>query len=174
MIADIPQHMTKEKFTTDINAWSKNLLADLGHKKLIISRNSKSSTAFIHFWSVRDKFKFMEFIKRNEKDDDKYIPITNEKVFSLNEDDVSKPAVLHFQTPMTAMNQTIFKEARTYKKHKSIEGCWIMNGSVYIKKNQQKRGTRIDSVKQLHDIMNSIGTEVNAEEAGATAMDVSK
>ena len=172
MITDIPKHMTKEKFITDINVWTKNLLTDLGHRKLILTKNSKSGTAFIHFWNVREKYRFMDFVKRNEKQGEKYIPITNEKVFDLNEDDVNKPTILHFQTPMTEINQAIFKKARTYKKEKIIENCWIMNGSVFIKRNGQTRGTRIDSIKQLNDIMNSIGAELDAMEANASTMEI--
>jgi len=92
----------------------------------------------------------------------------------LNEDDVSKPTILHFQTPMTETNQAIFKKARTYKKEKIIESCWIMNGSVFIKRIGQTRGTRIDSIKQLNDIMSSIGAELDVTEANASTMDVSK
>lgn len=174
MITDISKQMTKENFVTDINTWSKNLLTELGHRKLILTKNSKSSTAFIHFWNVREKYRFMDFIKRNEKQGEKYIPITNEKVFNLKEDDISKPAILHFQTPMTEINQAIFKKARTYKKLKSIENCWIMNGSVFIKRSGQTRGTRIDSIEQLNDIMISIGAELDDAKAGDLRIDVSK
>ncbi|KAL7031405.1 hypothetical protein ACKWTF_007000 [Chironomus riparius] len=168
MIIDVPIHITNENFIANINDWSKNLLESLGYRKLTLIKNKAdgkrkaSNTAFLHFWSFKDKFRFMEFIKKHQKQDDKYVPITCEQVFKLAEDDISKASVLHFQTPMTKINQGIFKEARTYKKNKKIESCWMMNGSIYIKANgNNKKGIRIDSIEQLNLTMAGIRAEIS-------------
>lgn len=83
MITDVPLHITKDNFISNVNDWSKNLLKSLGYKKLAIIKSKKSSTAFIHFWNVKDKYRFMDHVRTHIKHDDKYIPITNEQIFIL-------------------------------------------------------------------------------------------
>ncbi|KAL7045128.1 hypothetical protein ACKWTF_002153 [Chironomus riparius] len=171
MITDIPTHITKENFVANINDWSKNLLENLGYKKLSLTQSKKSRNAFLHFWSIKDKFQFMEYIKNHQKKDEKYVPILNEQVFKLNEDDISKTNTIHFQTPMTKMNQEIFKEARTYKKEKKIESCWMMEGSIFIKKNPQAKGIRVDTIQHLKRVMNIVSTETS-QGSSSSIMDI--
>jgi hypothetical protein len=172
MITNISKQVTKESLIKDIDKWSGGLLNTLGHKRVVLSSKKKLSTAFIHFWSNKDKARFLDFIKNQEKKQDAYHPILNEIVFDLNEDDTAKPTILHFQTPMTQINQKIFKEARNYKKNKKIENCWMSNGSIYIKKVRQTKGTRIDSLQQLKDAVNFAYTETELmDEATATSLE---
>ena len=114
----------------------------------------------------------MNFVMSNQKQEDKYFPITCEQVFDLPEDDISRTSVLHFQTPMTKSNQAIYKEARVHKKNKEIENCWLMNGSIYIKRiGHAKEALRIDNIDQLKDVMKSIKANV-IQVSSSTAMDV--
>lgn len=170
MITDIPMHINKENFIANLNDWSKQLLETLGYKKLILSKSSKKHIAFIHFWSYKDKFQFMQYVKCHQKQDDKYTPILNEQVFKLNDDDVCRATALHFQTPLTKVNQGILKEARIYKKDKKIESCWMMEGSIFIKKNGRSKVERIDTIQQLRQVM--LNHVVNKNASGYSVMDV--
>ena len=162
MVTDIPKSITKEKFIADVDIWTKGLLSELGYKKLILSQNAKSAIAFIHLWSIKDKHRFMDFVRTREKSKDgRYTAITNSMVFQLNEDDTSNPKIVNFRTPMTEQNREIFNQARKMKKqNENIERCWMSNGSILIKMKGQVKHTKLDDIQQLEDIKNSLHMEL--------------
>jgi len=162
LMLNLPPTITKEKLTESINSWTGNLIKNHSIKRINLVAKSNKKSAFIHFTTVTDKQLFMDFVKAKKKDGNgQYIPIINEQVFQLEDNDTSKANVIEFQTLMTQTNKQIFDAIRNAKKTNSnIEKTWISNGSVFLKMKNQTKSIRIDTLQHFNNISSSMAMEI--------------
>ncbi|CAG9799289.1 unnamed protein product [Chironomus riparius] len=156
-MVNIASTIKEEKFLEDMNKWSNNII-----KETLMSHNFssnakyKSKSAHLHFNTMNDKKKFLNFLKTKQRDvNKKYIPILNENIFTLQDSDVNRANAIEFRTPMTSINRELFNKARNAKKkNPSIEGVWISNGTMRIR-IKDKKPVQINDIEQLTDLFSS-------------------
>lgn len=160
IMMNLPPSISNEKLIESINNWTGNITKKESINKVnIISKNNKSS-AFIHFSTTTDKQFFMNFVKTKKKIGENYVPILNEQIFELADDDTTRANAVEFSPIMTEKNNRITKAIRDAKKKNSnIERSWLSNGSVFLKLKNQQKAIRIDTIQKLDNINSSIAME---------------
>lgn len=164
MVTNLPLSINKEKFLEDINKWSNNMLSAPKLSKTIINTYKNSSkTAFIHFHNVGDKTIFMQYVNSKQHvHSNTFSPITNEMIFSLSEDDISRAKVVDFRTPLTDINKQIQAAALKMKKEKKcIQSIKLVNGSIQIRLKGNSKPMFIHSTEQLDNISTTNATQQN-------------
>lgn len=161
VMVNIANSVDEKRFIECLHKWTDNLMkSSLESVKLISDGKSKSKTAFMKFTSLNQKKIFLDFIKKQQKRQQNFIPILNEDIFELSESDVNRADVIEFRTPMTNRNREIFKAARDAKKiNKNIEGVWISKGAVHMRIKNVKTPQQLNSIEQIKDILASVAVE---------------
>jgi hypothetical protein len=155
---DLSIDLKQDQFLQDMKSWAGDLFNNsavrwINYKKF----KDKSNTAYIHFWSPADKQKFMAFVRSKQFDqNNKYVPLTNECIFNLKEDDINRPNAINFRTPLTQSTRELVNEGRKLVKKKIIDKCTLMNGYVYIKLKSQSKMILIESVERLAAMTESL------------------
>lgn len=159
-IHNIPNHLSAQQCQEALAKWSNGVFdpAKVLRFTLPLTRKKDSKIAFIHFASTADKIIFMKFITAKHKDSSgAHVPILNEQLFQLKEDDTKRGIELNFRTPMTSLNQEIFmwlrKEGR--RIHPDIK-VWISSkGTVHSRLSQAAQAKPIFSIEQAKDFVDA-------------------
>lgn len=154
ILVNVSSSINEQNFQRDMNKWTSDVTKDtIANFKLFKSKGSQ--TAVIDFATMLSKKKFLEFIKSKQKDQQqKYIPILNEHIFDMAEDDATRANVIEIRTAMTKVNRELFNKAREERKlNKDIEGIWIANGSVNIRIKNVKKPYQLTSIDHLDELL---------------------
>jgi hypothetical protein len=164
-MVNIAPTVKEDKFMEDMNRWCNNMLKEtlLSHS-FSSNEKYKSKSAHLHFNTMNDKKKFLNFLKTKQRDaNNKFIPVLNENIFTLQDSDVNRANAIEFRTPMTSINREIFNKARkAKKKNAAIEGVWISNGIVKIRL-KNKKPVQIIDIEHLNNIFSSNNIQLPME-----------
>jgi hypothetical protein len=154
IMVNIASSINDQQFLRDLNKWTSNITKDsMANYKLFKSKGSQ--TAILDFSSIILKKRFLDFIKSKQKDNEqKYVPILNEHIFQMQDNDTERANVIEIRTAMTKMNRELFNSARAERKiNKKIEGIWITNGTVNMRLKDQKKPFQLKSLDHLNELV---------------------
>lgn len=154
-IHNIPLQFNVQQLQDALTNWSCNAFDSSRLTKISLpaTRDKQSKIAFIQFLSLADKTHFMSFVKSKQKDSTgKYIPILNDDVFVLEEDDIKRGIELNFRSPMTNVNREIFNWLRKEGKriHPEIN-VWMNRGTVNVRLTRGGEAHSIYTLEQAKD-----------------------
>ncbi|KAG7312868.1 hypothetical protein JYU34_001250 [Plutella xylostella] len=67
---------------------------------------------------------------------------------------------VYFNERLTKVNRHLFREARNRSKQSGYKFCWVKNGSIYVRKEDQKYPKLIRNTNDLEQILGPISTRV--------------
>jgi outer membrane murein-binding lipoprotein Lpp len=132
---NIPAIIDHVQFYTAMAQWSGNLLTEEKLKRcnLVLDKTKTFKSAYLTFWSEKDKLMFKRFVGKKKIDaTKKYVPILPSQIFELDATNPQRAVPLEAKEPMTKMNRAIFNLLREKTSRKEAN-VYIANGLVNIR-----------------------------------------
>ncbi|CAG9114232.1 unnamed protein product [Plutella xylostella] len=67
---------------------------------------------------------------------------------------------VYFNERLTKVNRHLFREARNRSKQSGYKFCWVKNGSIYVRREDQKYPKLIRNTNDLEQILGPISTRI--------------
>jgi hypothetical protein len=156
-IYNIPKSLDKATALNQLNTWSSDLLSDNRIRRAVFvpsSINPIFQTAYVTFWSERDRWELNDFIKAKQKDvRGKFSPILAEQIFKLPADSPCKAVTINFQGQMTKLNRDIFNYLRNATIREEVNVYVGGNGLVNVKFSKNAVPISVSSLEHAESLI---------------------
>jgi arsenate reductase-like glutaredoxin family protein len=162
-IFNLPLDSSQDTLLPALTAWSNNVIQSQMVRRVSVvpAFNRTSKTAFITFWSERDKVELMKHVKMKQTDvNGRYKPVLADSIFNPQRriDFEHQATTIQFRTPMTKTNREIFNFLRSRTKG-SNSPAFIMNGQIQIRVGGRgNKAQVVSSIVQAEDIIRQLST----------------
>jgi regulator of replication initiation timing len=154
-IHNLPAAVDHGQFYTAMMKWTDSLLTEDKVKRcnLVLDKNKAFKSAYITFWSERDKVKFKSFVGKKKTDaNKKYAPILASQIFDIDISDPQRTAALEIKDPMTKLNRTIFNLLREKTSRKNAN-VYIANGLVNVRFGRENAPITVHSKEEVDNVL---------------------